>query len=130
MGKVKEKYLDDLIESISIEDGYGKRDMFLATAIRERSAQMLVQLAEEVEMAAYQTSKRYEKVNALNCAGALYYMGYSTEQALDMLKQSKTLIVRCKLDKDRLRLTYLLDKLIEVGLNPKDLHSSFTTIGG
>lgn len=117
----------DLIEAISISNEKAGRDAFLFTAIQERSTEMLVELASDVETAAYWIAHKdkTECANALSVAGALYFMGYQISEAQNVLDQAKRLIERCDLDLDKLKLVYLMRQAIQVDPNPQNWEQAF-----
>ena len=123
----KDIFYRDLIGAISISNEKASRDAFLFTAIQERSTEMLVELASDVECAAYWIAHKdkTECANALSVAGALYFMGYQISEAQNVLDQAKRLIQRCDLDLDKLKLVYLMRQAIQVDPNPQNWEQAF-----
>lgn len=123
----KDVFYRNLIQAISISNEKANRDAFLFTAIQQRSTEMLVELASDVETAAYWIAHKdkTECANALSVAGALYFMGYQISEAQNVLDQAKRLIERCDLDLDKLKLVYLLRQVIQVDPNPQNWEQAF-----
>jgi hypothetical protein len=107
------------IKEISVESGFNSRDKYLSNAYNNYEKDRLLEEAELIVSEVLNIDETFEAVNALTCAGALFWFAGEVDKAYRLLKIATTS------DEKKGHLTELLVKCIEIGKEPKDIADCF-----
>jgi hypothetical protein len=107
------------IKEISVESGFNSRDKYLSNAYNNYEKDRLIEEAELIVSEVLNIDETFEAVNALTCAGALFWFAGEVDKAYRLLKIATTS------DEKKGHLTELLVRCIEIGKEPKDLADCF-----